>query len=225
MKKIILYRGINCLNNNSKNSIIENGIEGTEGEMYEFYFRNMLKPLNEININDYSDSNELFPESISRAFCACGDEMSASYYACIHNKGNYPLVIKFQTSLDNIYIDGRDFLYTVFQLWDMKSTNNFDNVRQSLKNLFGEAILKYFDLCKAEKDHKKRIIYCNYACHDNDVKLAHLSNQKVIKGRYKTHFKSAFIIKAPISKEDILDVYTPNHPAIFSDLNLDDLIK
>jgi len=225
MKKIILFRGINCLNASSKNAIIENGIDGAEGKMWEFYFRNMIKSLNEININDYSDSNELFPESNSRAFFACGDELSASYYACIHNNGNIPLVIKFQTSLDKIYIDGRDFLYTVFQLWDMKSTNNFDIVRQSLMDLFGEAILKYFDLCKAEKDPKKRIIYCNYACHDNEVKLAHLTNKKVIKGRYNTHFKSAFIIKAPISKEDILDVYTPNHPAIFSDLNLDDLIK
>lgn len=225
MKEIILYRGINCLNASFQNLILTNGILGTEGESWEFYFRNGIKPLIDINVNDFSGSNELFPESTSRAVCACGDEHSASYYACIHNKGNFPLVVKFRTEVDYIYIDGRDFLYTVFQLWDMKSPNNFSKVRQQLRNLFGDSVLQYFDQCETEKDHAKRIIYCNYACHDNDVKFSHLNNPTIIKGRYNTLFKSAFIVKAPINKEDILDVFIPVHPSIMPGITLENVIR
>lgn len=224
MKEIILYRGINCLDASFQNLILTNGIKGTESESWEFYFRNMIKPLIDFNVNDYSGSNELFPESTSRAVCACGDELSASYYACIHNKGNFPLVVKFKTDVDDIYVDGWDFLYAVFQLWDMKSSIDFSKIRQQLRNLFGVPILKYFDQCEAEKDHAKRIIYCNYACHDNDVKFAHLNNQTIIKGRYNTLFKSAFIVKAPINKEDILDVFTPRHPSISPGITLEHVI-
>lgn len=225
MKKIILFRGINCEDANVKELILLNGILGTEGKSWEIYFRNKKRPLVDINIHDYSDSNELFPESSSRAICACGDELSASYYACIHNEGNFPLVVKFQTEIDDIYIDGRDFLYTVFQLWDMKSPNNFSKIRQQIRGLFGDSILQYFDQCLTEKDHAKRIIYCNYACHDNDVKFAHLNNQTIIKGRYKTLFKSAFIVKAPICKGNILDVFTPGHPSITPGITLENVIR
>jgi hypothetical protein len=223
MKKLILYRGINCLEASSKGNIQANGIIGTEGTVWELYFRDMIKPLIDINLKDLSDSDKLFVDSTSRAICACGDELSASYYACIHNSGNFPLVVKFQTTLENIYIDGRDLLYTVFQLWDMNNSNNFARIRQQLNDLFGSSILHYFDHCENEKDHTKRIIYCNYACHDNEVKLAHLKNQIIIKGRYKTLFKSAFIVKSPISKEDILDVFTPACPSITPGITLENL--
>ena len=225
MKTIILYRGINCSRASSKNTILLNGIIGTEGKMWELYFKNIIKPLSKININDYSNANELLTETNSRAICACGDELSASYYSCIHNSGNFPLTVKFHTTLDNIYIDGRDFLYTVFQLWDMKSSNDFAKIRRILSDLFGVRILQYFDYCKTENDHQKRIIYCNYACHDNDVKLSHLKNGIMIKGRNNTHFKSAFLVKAPIPKEDIIDVYTPDNPSIIPGISLENVIK
>jgi len=225
MKKLILYRGINCLEASAKDNILSNGIIGTEGKMWEFYFRNMVKPFIDNDLSNVPKSDELFLDSESRAIFACGDELSASYYACIHNSGNFPFVIKFQTILDNIYIDGRDFLYTVFQLWDMNSPHNFVKLRHVLSNLYGESILQYFDHCKTEKDHNKRITYCNYACHDNEVKLAHLNNQTMIKGRFGTHFKSTFLVKAPINKEDILDVYTPNYPTIYPGIKLEDVLK
>ncbi|MYF49781.1 MAG: hypothetical protein F4220_06470, partial [Gammaproteobacteria bacterium] len=50
------------------------------------------------------------------AVCACGDFDGAAYYACRHNcsgANDTPLVVEFESNA--VAVDGRDFLYTVFQ--------------------------------------------------------------------------------------------------------------
>ena len=207
-----------------RNVIKENGIAGTEGTSWIANFRKSIKSLSEINVIDYTDSNELFPETKTRAVYACGDEFGASYYAHKHNTGKFPMIVKFQADIEDFYVDGNDFLYTVFQLWDTRNPNNFSKVRKHLVTLLGDQIRKYFDPCETETDHKRRIIYCNYACRDNEVKLAYLNNGLIIKGRHNTHFKSSFVVKAPIIKEDIIAIYTPDYPILSSHIDLQQVL-
>ena len=224
MKKYVFYRGINVSDVNQIEGIREKGIIGTEGENWDVNFRECLKSFSEINIKDYSNSNELFPEAETKAIFGCGDEYGAAYYAHIHNKGNLPTIIKFQADIDEFYIDGRDFLYTIFQLWDRNGKNNFSKASQILVSIFGSKISNYFDCCFDEPDSMRRIIYCNYACFDNDIKLAYLNNQQITKGRHNTHFKSSFVIKAPIDKNDIIDIYSPQKPMLLPNIKLEDII-
>jgi hypothetical protein len=51
---------------------------------------------------------------------ACGDFEGAVRYA-MRERG-IPVVITFEIALEEVIIDGKDFLYTVFQLWDRDGT-------------------------------------------------------------------------------------------------------
>jgi hypothetical protein len=74
--------------------------------------------------------------------CACGEEQGALYYACSHNRtaaNDTPILIVFEAHFSEAVVDGRDFLYTVFQLGDPKRS------RPIIKRIFGSAILRYAD--------------------------------------------------------------------------------
>src|SRR5215475_13686125 len=50
--------------------------------------------------------------------CACADEAGASYYACRHNRSmekDTPILITFEAEPADAVVDGRDFLFTLFQ--------------------------------------------------------------------------------------------------------------
>lgn len=87
-------------------------------------------------------------------------------------------------------VDGRDFLYTVFTLWDRRDDSHLELVREALATLFGKAILKYFDQAKGV--FNERIGHCDLAIHDMDVIRAHYSNPIAIEGRHDTRFNSSF---------------------------------
>src|SRR4051812_6808475 len=87
-------------------------------------------------------------------------------------------------------VDGRDFLYPVFTLWDRKGDSHLGLVREALATLFGRAILRYFDRAKGAFD--ERIGHCDLAIHDMDVLRAHYSNPIEIEGRSDTRFNSSF---------------------------------
>jgi hypothetical protein len=66
----------------------------------------------------------LSPRETSRsaAICPCGEVIGANYYAWQHNpygENTTPILIEFEASDDAMSIDGRDFLYTVFQLGEL----------------------------------------------------------------------------------------------------------
>src|ERR1043166_2680903 len=51
--------------------------------------------------------------------CASGEEKGALFYACVHNKSHEndtPIFIAFEADSSETIVDGRDFLYTIFQL-------------------------------------------------------------------------------------------------------------
>lgn len=54
------------------------------------------------------------------------DKDTALYYAFVHNRkeeNTEPLLIEFEASITDVWIDGRDFLYTVFGLWDRTTSS------------------------------------------------------------------------------------------------------
>jgi hypothetical protein len=135
--------------------------------------------------------------------CACGDETGAIYYATRHNgteQNNTPLLITFEADLRNVIIDGRDFLYTVFQFGDP------ERARSIIKNVYGGKILRYLDRAWATTDQSERIALYDLATQDDAVISAHHRNKVMIGGRFKTQFRTAFMVQTPVRAERIIAV-------------------
>lgn len=139
-------------------------------------------------------------------FCACGEPEGALYYACHHNcykENDTPILIEFEALLDDVVVDGNDFLYTLFQL------GNPPVARPIAESIFGAAILQYIDRAWLSED-RERIAICDLAVQDEAVIKAHSRNEIVIAGRHGTHFRSAFLVKAPVSSDRITNVRLPD---------------
>ncbi len=184
---VTLYRGLAIPKGDARRTesrIRSEGISGIDGQ-WEFPFpdiphvRASLEPL--FHKPDLTRDHVLANSHFS-AFCACGTEAGAAYYALRHNRTasqNHPLVIEFTVSIDNICVDPRDFLCTAFQFWDRQSSSHRAWQSTVLCQLFGPAISRYFDACQAT-DQARRIAMCNLAGFDPAVTLSHLQNQRVI---------------------------------------------
>jgi len=132
---------------------------------------------------------------------ACGDEFGACNYALSHNRSNeHPasLLVEFEVPVDALCVDGKDFLYTAFQLWDRSGANHRDKVRGLLVTLFGQGVLKYFDWATTLKETIERVGVCDLACHDLNVITSHLNNSTLIRGRCRTEFCSSFQLQLPV---------------------------
>lgn len=135
--------------------------------------------------------------------CACTDEAGAAYYACEHNrstKNDTPLLITFDADAADAIVDGRDFLYTLFQFGDTK------RARPVAERLFGSAILRYLDRGWSSEDQEQRVAICDLAVQDDAIVKAHTANEAVIDGRCGTRFRNAFMVRLPIPPERIVDV-------------------
>ena len=140
------------------------------------------------------------------AICACGTLEGAEYYAWQHNRfgaQSTPLLIEFEADLDQVRIDGRDFLYTAFQMGDPEKAQSV------LENVYGNKIMKYADPAWASHKQEERIALGHLATFDPDVILAHYANRTVIGGRYGTIFQSAFTVASPVQPKDISRVWAP----------------
>jgi hypothetical protein len=158
------------------------------------------------------------------AVCACGDVDGASYYAWKHNKTDAhdtPILIEFEAPRSVAAIDGKDFLYTVFQM------GNPETARDVLKYCFGEAILRYADKAWSSDISNFRIAMCDLATHDPLVIEAHHANQNVLAGRSRTLFRSAFTVALPVPHKEIVSVYSPAQPPNFStpDFRFDEILR
>ena len=141
------------------------------------------------------------------AVCACGDELGASYYACTHNltsNNNTPILIEFEAARFASAVDGKDFLYTAFQIGDPERD------RPVLKRSFGKAVLRYAERAWSSEDQSFRVAQCDLAIHDPDVVEAHHANDLVLAGRYGTIFRSAFTVALPVQPESIINVWSPS---------------
>jgi hypothetical protein len=74
------------------------------------------------------------------------------------------------------------------------------------EQVFGSAIVRYVDRAWSTEDQKQRLALCDLAIQDNDVITAHAQNRKVIGGRYRTRFCSAFLVRLPVRAEAVVDV-------------------
>jgi hypothetical protein len=134
---------------------------------------------------------------------ACADRTGAAYYALEHNRSvenDTPLLITFEADLRDVIVDGRDFLYHLFQFGKPQ------RARAVAEQLFGRAILRYVDRAWLAEDQKQRLALCDLAIQDDEVIKAHAQNRRVIGGRYRTRFCNAFLVRLPIRAEAILDV-------------------
>jgi hypothetical protein len=149
--------------------------------------------------------------------CACGDEMGATYYATKHNRHretDTPILISFDADFRDVIIDGRDFLYTIFQLGDPQ------RVRSRAERAYGRGILRYLDRAWATKEQNQRIAMCDLATQDDDVICSHINNKAVIEGRYNTRFRSAFMVRTPVPAERIISVKVVEEEVLLPDAEI-----
>ena len=136
------------------------------------------------------------------------DKIGAEYYATRHHvtkEKKIPLLITLDLNIDNIAIDGRDFLYTVFGFIDPKDIEKTKRQTEKLKKIFGEKIEKYIEKLIVHPKSEKSAI-CDLVICDDEIIIEHLKNSEIIGGRYGTVFKSAFFGKTPIPQERIRNV-------------------
>jgi len=182
-----------------------------------------LKP--DLSYHDTDCAAHAFP-----VVCACGDMGGAAYYAWRHNRSaehDTPLVIELQANVADVFVDGRDFLFTVFQLWDRGKTeprpNDCERYAQILATLFGDAVVRYFYRAASSEDQEYRISMCRLAVQDIEVVRSHVRNTHIITGRYGTRFCSAFFVKTPIVAARIRSVTSPPYPSGSPWVSLDTL--
>lgn len=144
------------------------------------------------------------------AICACGDEEGAAYYAWRHNRNasdDAPLLIEFEAPIENVAIDGKDCLYTVFQRSDSSLARDF------VRDAFGETRLRFAERAWQLADQRSRIALCDLMIHDPAVITAHHGSRVVIAGRCNTVFRSAFTVALPIPPTSIVTVWRPAEQA------------
>lgn len=140
------------------------------------------------------------------AVCACGDVEGAAYYAWQHNRSDVddaPLLIEFEAPIEQVAIDGKDCLYTLFQSGDP------DRARAFIRAAVGETGLRFAEAAWQLTDQRVRIALCDLMIHDPEAIAAHHSNRLVIAGRYNTVFRSAFTVALPIPPAAIAAVWRP----------------
>lgn len=103
-----------------------------------------------------------------------------------------PLVVQFECDIGEVAVDGRDFLYPVFQRGSGART------RDLVERTFGPRALTYLDAAWRSTEQRRRIDLCREACYDSSVVRPHHSNRCVLGGRYGTRFRSAFLVRAPV---------------------------
>ncbi len=157
------------------------------------------------------------------AVCACGELDGASYYAWSHNRSSTndtPIIIEFEADIEQVAIDGKDCLYTVFQKGAPDRASGF------VRGAFGEKGLSYAERAWQIENQGTRIALCDLAIHDPEVIAAHHSNHLVIAGRHRTVYRNAFTVDLPVPPERVLRVWTPESrptPPII-DMALTDLL-
>ena len=143
------------------------------------------------------------------AVCACGEEMGAAYYTWHHDhtrENDTPIIVEFEADERTVAVDGRDFLATVFQFGEPALA------RPALGRAFGKAVLSYAERAWATDNQDARIVLFDLARHDPDVIKAHHANSIVLRGRYHTVFRSAFIVKRPPAPQSIVRASSPAVP-------------
>lgn len=141
------------------------------------------------------------------AISACGEKEGAIYYACKHNisrENDTPIVIEFTADEKFVAVDGRDFLYSIFQ------SRVSQHIRDIVKKAYGKKALRYANKAWNSSNQKFRIAQCDLAVYDAAVIRAHYANEIILGGRYGTVFRSAFLIGSRVHSTNILNAWSPS---------------
>lgn len=226
MPRIRLFRGLAVPPDDTVSKIADIRNAGlSQGYTWDFWQKriqdiDLLFTKPNLSLEDTRPANELGDPAI----CASGDELGAAYYAWRYSRdkeGNTPIVVEFEAELAATEIDGRDFLCTLFQL------GRPERCRSALVATFGAAVLPYAECAWANRGSDKAIALCDLARHDEKVIRTHHNNRLVLRGRYGTTFRSAFIVKLPVGPTEIVRVWQPTVEPNFSepDLWLDAMLE
>lgn len=240
MQKLRLYRGI-TVSEIEADSIIEdvkiNGLDHNKKQNWgEFRWKDLRNNIDSLYQKEDLKRVETSPASVwvntkngghleytegEKGICFA-DKLGAEYYATKHNvtKTNVvPLLITVDVELENIAIDGRDFLYTVFGFIDPRDLAKTKRQTKKLKKLFGNKIEYYVEKIIKHPNSDKFAI-CDLAIVDNEIILDHSKNEIIIEGRHGTTFRSAFFGKIPIQSNQIISIqklpnlYSKRNPEI-----------
>jgi hypothetical protein len=135
---------------------------------------------------------------------ACGDKTGAAYFANARNRTrtkDYPFVIELLAPVEDVFVDGKDFLYYAFK------NGPRPGMRDRILQCFGAQISEYLDRAWSSTDVERRIALCDLAVQDLDVVISHYGNRLTIGGRHGTVFRSAFMVRLPVNSDRILSVY------------------
>ena len=204
------------------NSILQNGLNRDKGWLMLWE-----KPKNpddlfekpDLSMGDTRGPRETAPVGI----CFCGEEASAAVYACernIHSDDDTPILIEIEADPETVAIDGRDFLYTIFQLGDPRKA------APAIERLFGPKILRFAEAAWSSTDQSRRIALCDLAIHNRQIVANHYENRLAIGGRHSTRFHNAFKIKLPIASTAVIRVWRPDfsHQVPAVDVDFTDLL-
>jgi len=232
---LTLFRGIAVPASRSEDitrSILANGIRGDEGgwRIPWVSVRPQLDALFRKQDLAIKDTRPTSPnEDASRTVCACGDRDGAAFYALEHNRhtgrDETPLVIEIVAPAESVAVDGRDFLYTCFQLWDRSGPAFREKQEKALTRVFGPAVLRYFRAATTSRCQEYRIAMCDLACADAEVVHAHARNRIALGGRHGTRFHSAFKVRAPIESGHIAAIYCPCKESIQPAVTYDGFVE
>lgn len=151
--------------------------------------------------------------------CACGEEVGAAFYAWKHNshpgRPEEQIAVEFTAPIEDVIVDGRDLLYTVFQFWDWSAAGGTmsaatkETQLRLVKKVFGTKVQDYFLAARNTLDQERRIGFAALATIDPAVIRAHWKNRTPLRGRSGTTFCSAFIVRGPVPSDRITRVYRP----------------
>jgi hypothetical protein len=247
MKSLKLYRGI-AVSENEVDSVIQdiktNGLYQNDKQQWGgFIWKNIKNKINTLYNKEDLTREDTSPASVwidrkngghreytegEQSICFA-DKIGAEYYATKHNitkDKKIPLCITLDLDIENIAIDGRDFLYTVFGFIDPKEIEKTNRQTKKLKSIYGEKIEKYIEKIIRHPNSEKFAI-CDLVICDDEIIIEHSKNIEIIGGLYGTIFKSAFFGKIPISPEKIqnVEILKENIPIKNPTITLKDILE
>jgi hypothetical protein len=226
-QKLTLYRGL-TVSRNDVNPVIESikrdgineihpssqwnlkGISLKE-RLNELYEKKDLKyeetiPRSELVQVSKTRSTRIFYDADDLIYF--GDKETALFYATHHavsGDKNVPLIIEANIGINNIRIDGKDFLNSLFTNLDPLNPEHQNRI-DALIDIYGEKIKFYIDkkINHLESDDSA---VNELLKQDNEIILAHYQNTHIINGRAQTVFSQSYAVKLPIEPSSIVDVY------------------
>lgn len=225
MAVLKLYRGISVASGNVeqvKTKINSEGLQQSHELLWSSYILDIRPNLDEfLDRPNLSTSHTRFYrpvqgityESVRQRdlpfpfVFACGDKTGAAYFANTRSRTktkDFPLVIEFLAPVEDVFVDGKDFLYAAFRNGPRRG------MRDNILQCFGVKIAEYLDRAWSSKKVEHRIALCDLAVQDLEVVSSHYRNPVPIGGRRGTVFRSAFMVRLPIYSHRILSVYRAN---------------